>query len=162
MLWGRRIESKSNLDLIQPVLPWLGNSWVGYTEHFDWNGGTNKNSRMIDVRAGDVMHGTVTYNPQENSYTQTQTNTRTGETSSMDVPVTDNETFEHFWIVLEKVPEVCSQLPPSGTVTFYDIIVEYDNVKIDPVYTTSYVDDKCNSRAHIATPNVTITWDPNM
>jgi hypothetical protein len=37
----------------------------------------------------------------------------------------------------------------QGQVTFFDVIVEYDNQVVSPTWTTSYVDDVCNNRAHV-------------
>jgi hypothetical protein len=63
------------------------------------------------------------------------------------------------YIVYEKTWN-CNEYPPDGQVTFYDIKVEYDNVQVcdafltltaqvTPTWTTSYVDDNCNNRAHV-------------
>eukprot|EP00463_Aulacantha_scolymantha_P003751 TRINITY_DN4654_c0_g1_i1.p1 TRINITY_DN4654_c0_g1~~TRINITY_DN4654_c0_g1_i1.p1 ORF type:complete len:59 (-),score=18.24 TRINITY_DN4654_c0_g1_i1:48-224(-) len=37
--------------------------------------------------------------------------------------------------------------------------MEYDGKVVEPVWTTAFVDDVCNNRAHIVDPNtVKITW----
>ena len=38
------LDPQDNLNLIQPVNPWLGDSWAFYTEYFQWRPVHNSNS----------------------------------------------------------------------------------------------------------------------
>merc|ERR1719471_454548 len=38
------IETYDNLNLVQPVLPWVGNKWEIYNEYFQWRPTHNQNS----------------------------------------------------------------------------------------------------------------------
>lgn len=47
----------------------------------------------------------------------------------------------------------CSAYPPEGKVTFYDVIVEYDNQVVAPAWKASVVDQNCDMTAHIEDEN---------
>jgi hypothetical protein len=38
------IEASDNLNLIQPVNPWMGDSWAMYNEYYQWSPTNNINS----------------------------------------------------------------------------------------------------------------------
>eukprot|EP01083_Nonionella_stella_P237842 833990_1 len=63
------IETSDNLNLLQPVNP-FNNVWTIYNEYFQWKPEHNVNSRMHDVKPGDIIYGSVVYNGDSaNSYT---------------------------------------------------------------------------------------------
>ena len=71
------------------------------------------------------------------------------------------KTFNIVYFVMEKVWN-CDQYSPDGVVDFYDIKVEFDGKQVSPKWTTNYVDDNCNCRAHVRNEtNISITWDTN-
>ena len=48
--------------------------------------------------------------------------------------------------------------------TFYDIQIQWDGKNLPAVWSTDFVDDVCNMRAHVVNPStrngvVNITWD---
>lgn len=64
------------------------------------------------------------------------------------------------YFVMEKSQWECDQYPANGEVVFKNITIAFDNKVVSPTWTTSYVDDNCDCRAHIVDPNtVSITWD---
>jgi hypothetical protein len=63
------IDSSDNLNLLQPVNPWLGSSWQIYNEYFQWQPEYNYNSPSQTVQAGDLLFGSLTYTPANQSYT---------------------------------------------------------------------------------------------
>eukprot|EP00052_Salpingoeca_macrocollata_P001027 m.23417 g.23417 ORF g.23417 m.23417 type:complete len:253 (-) comp11046_c0_seq1:80-838(-) len=159
------IESSDNLNLIQPVNPWTGNHWEMYNEYFQWRPTHNENSDAHVVKPGDVLHGSVDYNPSRNSYTMTHRNLNDSWSVQTEIPVQHTvEGYKKYtivYLVYEKV-WACDMYPPDGEVTFFDISVEYDNQKVSPTWTTAFVDDNCNNRAHIVDEStVKITWDVN-
>eukprot|EP00026_Physarum_polycephalum_P016542 Phypoly_transcript_17470.p1 GENE.Phypoly_transcript_17470~~Phypoly_transcript_17470.p1 ORF type:complete len:224 (+),score=34.94 Phypoly_transcript_17470:84-755(+) len=158
------IESSDNLNLIQPVNPWSGDGWQIYNEYFQWKPTHNQNSKAINVKAGDVVYGQVTYNPNTNAYDMYHSVLATGESVNMSVPIQkdDNGQYKVFTImyfVFEKV-WACDMYPPNNQVTFYDIVAQYDGQTVAPKWNTSYVDDACNNRAQILNETaIQITWN---
>ena len=166
------MDTTDNLNLLQPVNPWFGSKrqggkWVAYTEYFEWDNFYNHNSPAINVTAGDVLHGSIVYNgDSQNSYTIVQKNLNTGEQSSQTVPVEKDPSTGNYkdytvlYVVYEKNMWPCNQYPPTGELTFRDIKVECDGASFSPPWTTSYVDDHCDNRAHVVDPStIQITWD---
>jgi len=158
------IEASDNLNLIQPVNPWVGDSWQIYNEYFQWEPEYNYNSDSNQVNPGDILFGSVTYTPQNQSYTIYHSDMTTGwsVTSSIGIQQDDSGNYKNYtiaYVVYEKDAD-CDQYPPDGQVTFYDIKIEYDGSAVTPVWTTGYVDDVCNNRAQIVDDaTVKITWD---
>eukprot|EP01127_Copromyxa_protea_P002191 TRINITY_DN12081_c0_g1_i1.p1 TRINITY_DN12081_c0_g1~~TRINITY_DN12081_c0_g1_i1.p1 ORF type:complete len:222 (-),score=43.28 TRINITY_DN12081_c0_g1_i1:21-686(-) len=158
-------DTTDNMNLIQPVNPWFGDSWSLYTEYYQWSDGYNRNSDSVAVNAGDTLWGQLTYlGDDKQSYKLSNTDLTTSKSSGMTIPV-QKDSNGHFkkytilYIVYEKVAE-CSEYPPDGSVTFTDIKVFCNNTLITPEWKTAYVEDVCNNRAHVVNPQtVKITWD---
>eukprot|EP01123_Difflugia_compressa_P000853 TRINITY_DN10987_c0_g1_i1.p1 TRINITY_DN10987_c0_g1~~TRINITY_DN10987_c0_g1_i1.p1 ORF type:complete len:229 (-),score=43.20 TRINITY_DN10987_c0_g1_i1:20-706(-) len=161
------IEASDNLNLLQPVNPWLEDHWEIYNEYFQWNPINNINSDSHTVQPGDILFGSITFNENNQSYTLLHTDLTDGWSVSTNIGVQQNNdgTFKNYTIiyfVMEKSEWDCDQYPPDGKVVFYDIVVEYDGVKVTPKWTTNYVDDNCNCRAAVVNPTtIQITWDVN-
>jgi len=157
------IEASDNLNLIQPVNPWSGSSWEIYNEYYQWTPTYNYNSKSHTVNAGDVVYGKVTFNEADETYTMYHSDLNDGwsVTSVIDVQKASNGDYKNYTIiyfVMEK-EWACNQYPPDNQVTFYDIIVQYEGETVSPKWTTSYVDDVCNCRAHILNETtIQITW----
>ena len=162
------IETSDNLNLFQPVNPWVGSSWSAYVEYFQWSPTHNENSDSINVGAGDELHGVVTFDESAQTYTAVHTNTRSGASISKTIDVQLAEGGGHknytiMYIVFEKSCRSCAQYPSNDKVTFYDIAVEYEGKKVEPKWTTDYVEDVCNNRAHVVdNATVAISWDSTM
>jgi len=158
------VDTSDNLNLLQPVNPWLGSGWEIYTEYYQWSPTNNVNSRQYGTKAGNQLYGQITYNGDSaQSYTITQKDTVSGSSSSQVVPVQKNgnayKNYTIMYFVYEKVA-ACADYPAEGIVTFQDISVTCNNVQIAPTWTTSYVENVCNFRAHgINATTVSITWD---
>ena len=61
-----------------------------------------------------------------------------------------NYTIAYF--VFEKVAQ-CAQYPPNNNVTFYNISIEWEGSRLQPQWSSAFVEDACNNRgthAHIA------------
>uniref|UniRef100_A0A6B2LHB7 Uncharacterized protein n=1 Tax=Arcella intermedia TaxID=1963864 RepID=A0A6B2LHB7_9EUKA len=162
------IEASDNLNLIQPVNPWVGDSWEIYNEYYQWVPEYNQNSDSATVSPGDVLFGSVTYNPSDNSYTMVHTDLTTGQTvgpTTISIQQADNGAYKNYTIayfVMEKSEWDCNQYPPDGKVVFYDIKVEYDGKQVTPNWSTGIVDDNCNCRASVLSPtSIQITWNTN-
>eukprot|EP01013_Petalomonas_cantuscygni_P014810 TRINITY_DN3034_c0_g1_i1.p1 TRINITY_DN3034_c0_g1~~TRINITY_DN3034_c0_g1_i1.p1 ORF type:complete len:275 (-),score=57.58 TRINITY_DN3034_c0_g1_i1:461-1285(-) len=158
------IETSDNLNLVQPVNPWSGYSWSIYNEYFQWSPTNNKNSDSTPSSAGDTIFGSVTYDRSARAYHMVHTNLNTSRTVNMTVPVQkdangQDKTFTMAYFVFEK-SWPCYMYPPSGEVVFRNIQMEYDGEPVTPRWTTAFVDDKCNNRAHIVDAHtIKITWD---
>lgn len=159
------IDTSDNLNLLQPVNPWLGTAWAMYTEYYQWSPSHNKNSQQHSVNAGDQLHGQITFNGEsEQSYTLIQTDVTTGQSSQMVIPVQRGSDGLHKnytiqYIVYEKVAQ-CNQYPPDQKVVFSDIQVLCNGVAIQPAWTSGVVDSVCDFKATAISPSeVEITWN---
>eukprot|EP01091_Cochliopodium_minus_P011779 TRINITY_DN3430_c0_g1_i1.p1 TRINITY_DN3430_c0_g1~~TRINITY_DN3430_c0_g1_i1.p1 ORF type:complete len:236 (-),score=68.99 TRINITY_DN3430_c0_g1_i1:41-715(-) len=159
------IEPNPAMNLIQPVLPWDGDDhWLIYNEYYQWNPTYNYDSHMIKVQPGQIVYGSVTYVPGNNSYTM-KNSILGGESVSSSIAIQlengQPKVYTDAYFVLEKVASNCKQYPPEGVVTFYDISVSYENV-VDktPAWSTHVLDAVCGSTAHILnSTTVSITWN---
>lgn len=110
------MDPGDNLNLVQPVNPWLGSGWSMYTEYFQWTPEHNSNSDQFDVAPGMTLRGSIVYMPSSDSYTLTQTALETGDVSSQVVKCQDGKKFTIPYVVYEKVFP-CRDYPPDGIVT---------------------------------------------
>jgi len=158
------IETSDNMNLVQPVNPWVFDHWEIYNEYFQWDPENNIDSANHVVQAGDILFGSVTYNAATASYTMYHKDLTDGWSVSTNIPiqadpdtgVLKNYTIAYF--VMEKSWD-CNQYPANGEVTFYDIVIKYNGKQIKPLWTTSYVDDVCDCRASILSPSsLKISW----
>eukprot|EP01116_Phalansterium_solitarium_P003808 TRINITY_DN1463_c0_g1_i1.p1 TRINITY_DN1463_c0_g1~~TRINITY_DN1463_c0_g1_i1.p1 ORF type:complete len:228 (+),score=85.76 TRINITY_DN1463_c0_g1_i1:229-912(+) len=161
------IETSDNLNLIQPVNPWNMDTWTMYNEYFQWKPVHNENSvSSSDVKAGDVIEGSVTFNAFEQSYAVYIGNQRThwNTTTKFAVQKTDAGVYKNYttvYFVQEHPPASCRQYPRNGQVTFYDITIEHDSVQVEPKWSTGFVADACGCRAAVLNSTaVQITWKP--
>ena len=179
-------DPSDNLNLIQPVNPWLGQApWTMYTEYYQWSDGCvaadvgvmalpracdprtplprsyNSNSAEYDVNAGQTLHGALVYLADQDAYNLTQTVVETGATSQQIVQCQDGKKFKVPYVVYEKVWD-CADYPPDQIVTFTNIKIECDGkdctngVKWKP----SVVDPNCDMTAHVDKypQSLYITW----
>ncbi len=158
------MDPSDNLNLIQPVNPWLGGGWAFYTEYFQWSPTRNSNSRQMSINAGDQLHGVLTYLKDQDAYNLTQTNVATGDTSQQIVQCQDGKKYTVPYVVYEKTWQ-CSAYPSDGVVTFTDIVAECDGQdcteKIN--WSAEVKDANCDMTAHIDSPTqIRITWDTSL
>jgi len=158
-------DPADNLNLLQPVNPWLGNQWVIYTENFNWSPESNYNSPQQPTSAGHTLLGEIKFNgEQAQTYLIKQTDTTSGVSSQQTRPVQKNwdgsyKNFTILYIVYEKVWP-CQYYPPDGKVTFKNIVVECNDAPFTPTWTTHHVDQNCDMEAHVESPTqVSITWN---
>lgn len=155
------MDPDDNLNLLQPVNPWSGQSWSMYTEYFQWQPEHNSNSKQVSAEAGQTLHGSITYDASNDSYLVTQTIVETGQISSQTVKCQNGKKFRVPYVVYEKLFP-CQDYPPDEVVTFSDILVECDGKDCtDEISWEAKVkDDNCNMAAHIVdSKTITITWD---
>ena len=159
------MDPDDNLNLVQPVNPWGGGEWSMYTEYFQWSPEHNSNSHQYTAKAGQTLHGSITYQPAGDSYLLKQTILETGDVSSQVVPCQRGKKFTVPYVVYEKTFP-CRDYPPDGVVTFRNITAECDGVDCagDIVWEARVKDDNCNMAAHIAKNNseISITWDTSL
>jgi len=164
------MDPADNLNLIQPVNPWMGSSWSMYTEYYQWSPTHNSNSRSYSVQAGQTLHGALVYDASTDSYELTQTIVETGVTSSQVVKCQSGKKYKIPYVVYEKEWS-CSEYPPDGVVTFRNIIAECDGVDCTQSinWQAKVQDPNCNMAAHVdkgamatAENEISITWNPSM
>jgi len=162
------LDTTDNLNLIQPVNPWTGSQWEIYNEYYQWQPTHNENSASHVVAAGDVLYGSITFNQADESYMLYHKDMTSGWSVNMSVPVQKSGTayknYTIIYFVYEKVAQ-CSQYPPDGEVTFYNIHVEVGgkDVTSQISWTTAYVEDVCDFRAHVVnTSAIQITWNTKL
>eukprot|EP01061_Rhynchopus_euleeides_P036433 TRINITY_DN613_c0_g1_i1.p1 TRINITY_DN613_c0_g1~~TRINITY_DN613_c0_g1_i1.p1 ORF type:complete len:238 (+),score=109.69 TRINITY_DN613_c0_g1_i1:47-715(+) len=158
------IETADNLNLFQPVNPYVGSKWEAYIEYFQWSPTHNENSKSISVNSGDELHGVVTFDESRQQYTAVHTNTNTGASITKTIDVQEHlgshKNYTIMYVVFEKSCRSCAQYPPNNKVSFYDINLQYDGKQVSPKWTTGYVDNKCNNRAHVTDEStIDITWE---
>lgn len=155
-----RSDTGNNLNLIQPVNPWMGNQWSAYTEWFQWQPERNSNSDSFSVNPGEVLHGVMEFINGTDSYKVSQTSITTGRSSSQIVKVLPRQDYSILYIVYEKLWD-CDQYPAEGIVTFFDLYVEMDNKPVQPQWTAAVKDSNCDMTAHVINATtVSITWNP--
>eukprot|EP00475_Leptophrys_vorax_P017552 TRINITY_DN2418_c0_g1_i1.p1 TRINITY_DN2418_c0_g1~~TRINITY_DN2418_c0_g1_i1.p1 ORF type:complete len:275 (+),score=69.42 TRINITY_DN2418_c0_g1_i1:108-932(+) len=160
------IESSDNLNLIQPVNPWVGDHWEIYNEYFQWSPENNINSDSHTVQPGDILFGSVKFNEGAQTYTVYHSDLNDSWSVSTDIPVQqtysgDYKNFTIAYVVFEK-DAYCSQYPPDNEVTFFDIEIQYDGVTVEPQWKTDIVDDVCENRAHVVdSKTIKFTWNSN-
>lgn len=157
------MDPQDNLNLIQPVNPWVGDGWQMYTEYFQWSPEHNSNSAARNVQAGQTLHGSLVYNEASDAYTLTHTVAETGAKSSQVVKCQQGKKFSLPYVVYEKAFP-CSYYPPDEIVTFTNIVAECDgkDCASQIKWSAKNKDNHhCNMAAHIAPGNekISITWD---
>jgi C1A family cysteine protease len=156
------MDPDDNLNLLQPVNPWMGSSWSMYTEYFQWSPEDNSNSRSHSVEAGQTLQGSIIYDESSDSYTIKQTIVETGASSSQVVKCQNGKKFVVPYVVYEKTWQ-CGVYPPDGKVTFRDISVECDGKDCtkEVQWQAKVEDTNCNMQAHIDSEHneISITWD---
>eukprot|EP00759_Apiculatamorpha_spiralis_P020509 PhF_6_TR25827/c0_g1_i1/m.36472 len=158
------IDTSDNLNLLQPVNPWLGSAWEMYTEYYQWSPSKNSNSHQYGVNAGDSLLGQITYNgDSKQSYTLSQNDKASGRNSTQTIGVQQKggqyKNYTIMYVVYEKVAD-CSEYPPEGRVDFNNIIVVCSGKHIKPQWTFGTVENVCNFQASSSNyDQVSITWD---
>ena len=154
------MDPADNLNLVQPVNPWMGESWSAYTEYFQWSPEHNSNSRSFDVSAGSTLHGSIVYDASSDAYLLKQTSAESGKTSSQTVPCQSGKRFVVPYVVYEKTFP-CGDYPPDGVVTFRNITVECDGAPCKVSWKAKVMDANCNMTAHIDDVHneISITWN---
>jgi hypothetical protein len=160
------IETSDNLNLIQPVNPWNGNEWTIYNEYFQWVPTHNENSRSHRVYPGDLIYGSVTLDAANHAYKVYHADLTSGHEWSVNTTIAiqtkagSYKTYSMTYFVFEKTCRSCNEYPPDDIVTFSNISVYWNGVQKSPKWTTAYVDNVCNNRAHVVDEStITITWN---
>ena len=116
------IDASDNLNLLQPVNPWMGNEWLIYNEYYQWSPSHNQNSAQHVVKAKDLLYGSVSLDPKTKSYNVYHN--VSGSTTwdvTMNIPIQKGKTYTIAYVVYEKVAP-CGDYPPDGSVTFSQVV----------------------------------------
>eukprot|EP00999_Lentomonas_sp_LEN2_P000409 NODE_1410_length_870_cov_127.752355_g1364_i0.p1 GENE.NODE_1410_length_870_cov_127.752355_g1364_i0~~NODE_1410_length_870_cov_127.752355_g1364_i0.p1 ORF type:complete len:252 (+),score=57.71 NODE_1410_length_870_cov_127.752355_g1364_i0:61-816(+) len=159
------IEASDNLNLIQPVNPWVGNGWLIYNEYFQWSPVHNYDSAQHSSSPGDVLFGSCRFDSGNQSYSVYHKDQNNGWSVTSNIPVQrssggGHKNFTIAYFVFEKVMFSCRQYPPNNEVLFYDIKIEFEGVQKKPHWTTGVVDEACQMTAHVVNETaIKITWN---
>lgn len=157
------MDPADNLNLVQPVNPWMGRGWSAYTEYFQWRPEHNSNSGSFDVRAKQTLHGSIEYLADDDAYLLKQTCLESGAVSSQKVPCQRGKKYNIPYVVYEKTFP-CRYYPPDEVVTFRNITVECDGSPCKVAWDTKVKDANCNMTAHVdpAHNEISITWNTRL
>ena len=156
------MDPDDNLNLLQPVNPWLGDGWAMYTEYFQWSPEHNSNSKQYPLSGGNTLHGSIEYDSGTDSYLVKQTTVETGDVSSQTVKCQSGKRYTVPYVVYEKTFP-CRDYPPDGVVTFRNITVECDGNPCDISWEAKVKDPNCDMTAHINKDGtISITWDTSL
>jgi len=117
-----------------------GQGWQIYNEYFQWEPEYNYNSPAHHVKAGDVLFGSVTYDPANQAYVVFHSDMTDGWNITSVIPIQKKgdgnyKDYTIAYFVMEKSWN-CNQYPPDGIVTFYDIKIQYNKQTVIPKWTT--------------------------
>ena len=122
MFFATFIFFSDNLNLLQPVNPWMGAEWLIYNEYYQWEPSHNQNSAQHVVKAKDLLYGSVSLDPKTKSYNVYHN--VSGSTTwdvTMNIPIQKGKTYTIAYVVYEKVAP-CGDYPPDGSVTFSQVV----------------------------------------
>jgi len=158
------MDPADNLNLLQPVNPWGGQSWSMYTQYNQYNPGRARVSKERSVEQGQMLRGSIEWDPSSDAYIISQTILETGVSSSQRIEAQDHKKFTVPYIVYEKTWP-CENYPPDGKVTFRDILVECDGDDCTElvVWQPEVEDDNCDMKAVIhSNHQISIVWDTSL
>jgi hypothetical protein len=70
--------------------------------------------------------------------------------------------FVNVYFVLEHQPDNCSQLPPSGSLIYSDIVVEFGGKRVTPTWEAHLQNPACDSKVSVLSPtSLQISWNIN-
>lgn len=119
----------------------------------------------MPVKGGQTLTGNLEYMPLLDAYNLTQRVVETGALSTQIVKCQSGKKYTLPYVVYEKLFP-CKDYPPSGKVTFRDIIVECDHKDCtqEIVWSPKIKDANCDMKAVIdkASNEISITWDTSM
>lgn len=145
--------------LIQPILPkWLGDGYYIFNEMFDWHTFNDKQSKNVKIPYGTNVSAQIVTANNGNSYTMTVS---AGEQLwNLTVPTYPSDgPFVNVYFVLEHQVNSCKQLPPSGSLVYTDIEVEFGGKRVSPTWTAKLEDPVCNSEVQVVSPSaLRIKW----
>ena len=134
--------------------------------YFQWSPENNINSKQHDVAPGDELYGSITYEPASNSYVIYH-NSSDGWSVSTPIPIQRDarggyKNYSIAYFVYEKVAP-CGDYGADEAVVFTDVQIRWDDAPLQAVWSTAFVEDVCNFRAHVVDPStaggiVNITW----
>lgn len=163
--WFGVQTAKGDGALIQPIMAkWLGDSFYMFQEIFDWTDQNDEQSHQIKVKAGEIIHASVTYVPGKRSYIMNMTSQTTGMVSNYHYDLLPQQTATESagYFVLEHQPQSCKELPSSGKVRWTNITVEVNNEVVqNAVWTAKEEGPDCGSKAVVVdSSTIDITWTP--
>jgi len=149
-------------DLRQPIM--IKHEW-GYqtfVERYDWYTGDDYQSRSITVKPGQKVFGALKLQPNGRDYNMIAGIVNATSSTQIVQHVIKTDPMAGVssiaWIVLEHQPDVCGQLPASGSITFDHIRAVWINNKTAP-FTAHTHQPACGSNTTIVSNSVVkMTW----
>jgi hypothetical protein len=164
--WYGVQTSKGNGALVQPILAY------GYTERdayaifnacFDWTDGSWTTSKeTYDVKPGDTITSSVTFNPSANSYTMYIKSADTGKSITTDYKLKPGQSLPEStaYFVLEHQPRSCKAYPTDGELTFSGINLQAGGKTLSPQWVAKQERPACDSEAKVIdAQTLKFTWN---
>ena len=120
-----------------------------FTGFFDWHDGQWQQSRVQNVKPGQVVEGAVWLDSASGLYKQSIA-VQGGKPIVTEVTKAQMhaETFTDVYFVVEHQPNSCSEYPADGKITFENIQVQWDSGK-QPQWTIAQFKPACNSQGKV-------------
>jgi len=158
------VEPTDNSEVLQPVLQWGytpagGGDFWGVASWFVSANFGSVVSPLVDSSPNDVIKG---YNFRQANGTWTINGTDTNTAQSAVISYTPDESdYSYAYEVLEAYTlSGCDDYPPTGEVTFDQILVEVDGKPVKPTWQTMTKDTTCNEQTVVVSPTeVKITFN---
>jgi len=154
--------------LIQPILAYgyEGPVYTMFNGVFDWTDQSwHTSPQKYTVKPGDTMISSITYVPQNNSYTMYIKSKDTGKsvTTNYKVEKAQKGLEDTAYFVLEHQPAECKAYPKNGVCTFENIYLEVDNNPVKLIaWEAKQENPACDSKTTIIDSNtIKFTWDAN-
>lgn len=156
------IEPDPALNLIQPILKWLGNGWYIFNEYYEWDTGHDYQSPRGRVKAGQTIFASIQYQSRNNSYLMFITCNETGWKRWDSIKVERSSiTYCDVYAVVEHQPNRCSQYPADGKIIFTDFHITVSDKAITPKWSAHQYKPKCDCKAEVlSSSSVEFTWNP--
>lgn len=111
---------------------------------------------------GDVVFGSVTYDAKNQQYIQYMNVSSSSSSVGMNIAVQPGQVYTDAYFVIEHQPDNCDEYPASGSVTFTNINIAWNNKPAVPMWQPHQFQVACKSNVNIiSSSSMNFTWTTN-
>ena len=148
--------------LIQPILAYGDGvpEYQIFTGFYDWHDGQWQQSRVNNVKPGQVIEGSIWLDGASGLYKQS-VNVRGAKpiVTTVTKAQMHSETFTDVYFVVEHQPNSCAEYPADGGVVFENIQVQWESGAA-PAWKIAQFKPACNSLGKVLNASaLQFTWD---